>query len=512
MATITYETDSPALSATFGGTDGSVTFGMAFRAAQAVNALAIRMFRGPPTDTGGPSGIHPPPPPTIPPFDLIVSLWDTTDPSAPVAEVKSSGVVAWSQWVEIPLTSPYALVPNRAYYVSYSLKKPADYCYTNNVFLIDGSLGDGGPSNYLLLTYQDGHVPGISPYNGGYETVSGTTVISHYPYENSTAAAYFWVDIRTSDVGTVKTFPMAIADTSTVIHLGFEFQVRVGVAIFDLSHVQNIGFHLTLSLGVHVADTSTVNIGYRVTKSGFGVHAADTSLVHIGFHLTLSLGVHASDLSTVLQIWFEVNRHLGIAIADTSFVLRLAWGIAPQFPVLIHDSSSVVTLGWHTAKVFPMAFQSRSTVTITFGVIAPTRILAGVQIADTSTVLALGFETIKSGFGVNCADISTVLALSFEVFRIVLGVHIADSSFCHIGFTRFIPTHNPVPPYTGQNQPEEIFQPPALEEIERTWEDGPRVVPPYAPVPAPQEAAIDRVVPPPVKRIDVFSAQQIWPL
>jgi hypothetical protein len=60
--------------------------------------------------------------------------------------------------------------------------------------------------------------------------------------------------------------------------------------------------------------------------------------------------------------------------------------------------------------------------------------------------------------------------------------------------------------YCGQNQTQHI----AVRGPVADWEEGPWVIPPYA-LMFPQETG-EAWVPPPVKQIDIFSAQQTWPL
>jgi hypothetical protein len=60
-----------------------------------------------------------------------------------------------------------------------------------------------------------------------------------------------------------------------------------------------------------------------------------------------------------------------------------------------------------------------------------------------------------------------------------------------------------VPPYTGQNQPQQIatpLSPPAAQ--------GPNAVPPY---PSGPQGGTD-VVPPPIQSTDLWKAMQTWPL
>ena len=67
---------------------------------------------------------------------------------------------------------------------------------------------------------------------------------------------------------------------------------------------------------------------------------------------------------------------------------------------------------------------------------------------------------------------------------------------------------NPVTPYAGQSQQSQINVP-ATVAYKQVWEDGPWVMPPYQLL-YPQETT--DWVPPPVKQLDIFLAQQTWPL
>lgn len=72
---------------------------------------------------------------------------------------------------------------------------------------------------------------------------------------------------------------------------------------------------------------------------------------------------------------------------------------------------------------------------------------------------------------------------------------------------------NPVAPYCGQNQTSQILVPARIAYKYIDWEEGPWGMMPYAMIypPGSQTETTD-VVPPPVKMIDVFSAQQTFPL
>lgn len=71
---------------------------------------------------------------------------------------------------------------------------------------------------------------------------------------------------------------------------------------------------------------------------------------------------------------------------------------------------------------------------------------------------------------------------------------------------------NPVPPYAGQNQSPWIFVPRPTQ-YQQQMEEGPWVMPPYASIyPPPTQGPGEAWVPPPVKQIDIFTAQQTWPL
>ena len=74
---------------------------------------------------------------------------------------------------------------------------------------------------------------------------------------------------------------------------------------------------------------------------------------------------------------------------------------------------------------------------------------------------------------------------------------------------------NPVPPYCGQNQSAQIQVPAtiAYKSYSYSPEEGPWVMLPYASLyPPPTQGPTEAWVPPPVKQIDIFIAQQTFPL
>lgn len=71
---------------------------------------------------------------------------------------------------------------------------------------------------------------------------------------------------------------------------------------------------------------------------------------------------------------------------------------------------------------------------------------------------------------------------------------------------------NPVAPYAGQDQSPWIFVPRPTQ-YQQQMEEGPWVMPPYASLyPPPTQGPSEAWVPPPVKQIDIFTAQQTFPL
>lgn len=134
-----------------------------------------------------------------------------------------------------------------------------------------------------------------------------------------------------------------------------------------------------------------------------------------------------------------------LIVADTSTV-KLGFGVSWHFPLVVADTSTVVKLGFEISWHFPLA------------------------VADTSTVLALGFRVTRSGFGFSITDISKV----------------------HLTYELYVPL-NPVLPYTGQDEQQDILVPKAIAYRE-VWEEGPWVMPSYGqiypqpvePIPAPR--------------------------
>ena len=74
---------------------------------------------------------------------------------------------------------------------------------------------------------------------------------------------------------------------------------------------------------------------------------------------------------------------------------------------------------------------------------------------------------------------------------------------------------NPVAPYAGQNQQQIVAVPRTIvfKSYQYSPEEGPWAMIPYAQLyPPGSQTEAKAVVPPPVKMIDIFSAQQTWPL
>ena len=70
-----------------------------------------------------------------------------------------------------------------------------------------------------------------------------------------------------------------------------------------------------------------------------------------------------------------------------------------------------------------------------------------------------------------------------------------------------------VAPYCGQNQQQTILQPRPIQYQGWDGEEGPWVMLPYASLyPPSTQGPGEAWVPPPVKQIDIFLAQQTWPL
>jgi hypothetical protein len=76
---------------------------------------------------------------------------------------------------------------------------------------------------------------------------------------------------------------------------------------------------------------------------------------------------------------------------------------------------------------------------------------------------------------------------------------------------------NPVPPYAGENQSQQINVPAqiAYQGPQYSPEEGCWVMPPYANIfgiPAQPDSVGNAFLPPPVQTTDIFSAQQTFPL
>jgi hypothetical protein len=74
---------------------------------------------------------------------------------------------------------------------------------------------------------------------------------------------------------------------------------------------------------------------------------------------------------------------------------------------------------------------------------------------------------------------------------------------------------NPVSPYCGQNQTQSINVPRRIvyQSYQYSPEEGPWAMLPYASLfPPPTQGPGEAWVPPPVKQLDIFTAQQTWPL
>jgi hypothetical protein len=183
------------------------------------------------------------------------------------------------------------------------------------------------------------------------------------------------------------------------------------------------------------------------------------------------------------------TQHFPLNVATTSGV-ALGFHSGAHFPLVVRDTSTVV-IGWHGAA--PVKFQ--------------------LVAIDTSTV-NLGFHWIQR-FALTAADTSTVfLGISHAIQHFPL--QISTTSTVNLGWHNDH-YHQPltVPPYSGQSQPIDINANDDIEHRETLRETTPRVVPPYAPTPAPlmaNEPGGTDVVPPPISKTDLWSAMQEWPL
>jgi hypothetical protein len=273
-------------------------------------------------------------------------------------------------------------------------------------------------------------------------------------------------------------FPMAIADTSTITRLAFEIERHFALTAADTSSVTALGFRTGLRFGLTAADTSTVTaLGFRVGQR-FPLGIADTSTVTaLGFHIAgvLHFAMAIADTSTVTALSFRVTRRFALSIADTSSVTALSFQnnlpVILHFPLVIADTSTVTALGFRVTRRFALAA------------------------ADSSTVTRLMWSLPVQHFPFRIADISVVLALGFEN-----DLHLAPVQPLTVG------------PYAGQNQQSRIAIT-AESAYRQVWEEGPWVMPPYAQIfPPPVQAPGLAIVPPPIRASDLWSAMQTWPL
>ena len=163
-----------------------------------------------------------------------------------------------------------------------------------------------------------------------------------------------------------------------------------------------------------------------------------------------------------------------------------------HFPLTIADTSTVTVLAFHgAAKSFQITIADTSTVGIGFHVGRRVQL----QINDTSSVTRLGWSYAVQHFPVTIWDNSWVIVLGYE------------NDHYHQLLV--------VPPYSGITQPVYPDVNQDIAQRESGMEDGPRVIPPYAPTPA-QLAASEQegvdVVPPPISKTDLWAAMQTWPL
>lgn len=131
-------------------------------------------------------------------------------------------------------------------------------------------------------------------------------------------------------------------------------------------------------------------------------------------------------------------------------------------------------------------------------------------ISDSGSVAVDSFAVIAQTIGQD---------LPVDTVRIVV-----DSGLVVIdGFYEVGPVLEPwedgpslVPVYAGQNQQQKIQVPASIAYRQPPYgqEEGPWVMLPYASLypPGSQTEGTDPCVPPPVKQIDIFTAQQTWPL
>jgi hypothetical protein len=179
----------------------------------------------------------------------------------------------------------------------------------------------------------------------GTGTIAGDP--SGYNIVSSTGAQAFTAGQGSSNryVGAIATyyaltplsFPMVIADTSTVSHLDFHAGTHIPMTVADTSTVSHLDFHAGTHIAMVVADTSTISHLDFHAGSHFAMVVADTSTVALGFHVVGHFPVAIADTSTVSHLDF--HKTVPTPIVPPPIVNIPGWETGP-IPVPIYAGQS----------------------------------------------------------------------------------------------------------------------------------------------------------------------------
>lgn len=379
------------------------------------------------------------------------------------------------------------------------------------------------PGNYWLAQQAQ------NPFSGYYDAPAGTSIYDTSvpytgtlinPFTAGNGGGSYQISIYATLVGpTVQNFPFTIDSISTVTKLGMEVNRRIGLSVASTSTVTALGFE-TAAASQHfpltVADTSTVTALWQFAIGKHFPFTIDSisTVTKLGFETGRRFPFTVDSISTVTALGLRVARRFPIAAADTSTVTALGLEVNKRFPFTIADTSSVTALGFHQTLLlhFPVQVRDVSTVTA-LGYEVNRRF--GLTIASTSTVF-LGIE-VNRRFPLTVASASTVTRLGYSFPLQSFPFTVADTSLVTALGWENDHFHPPliVPPYSGSNQTSQIEVPATIGYREARPEEGPWVMPPYAVLyPEVPNAQIEEtaIVPPPIQKMDLWSAQQTWPL
>ena len=235
-------------------------------------------------------------------------------------------------------------------------------------------------------------------------------------------------------------FPMAIADTSSVTALGFRVNRRFSFAVADTSNVAALGFRVGRRFPFTAADTSLVAaLGLSVGRR-FLFTVADTSLVTaLGLRVGRRFPLAVADISAVTALGFRVDRHFPVHASDISVVLALG-NPSPsiRFPFGIADISLVTALGFTRSapgmvfagsKVSPggvpgvgVAAGTWTNLSLGTGWTAPVQGQYQIQISGTTTMVYFR-GMIQAAYS----------ALGTTAFTVSAGAQPSMSRFCVLG-------------------------------------------------------------------------------